>query len=171
MKTGKSILELEDKKDFVRLNLNESYYFLNEEILKELKNFDNLTISSYPEYKNLTELVAGYCNFKFNQILITNGAEQAIQLVIQTLFEKDDEVLLPAPTFPVYYSSLDLIGAKPKIVLYKEDENNFIFPFPEILNSINEKTKGILLCNPNNPLGCSIPENEITAILQKTKKL
>jgi histidinol-phosphate aminotransferase len=56
-------------------------------------------------------------------------------------------------------------------VLYTEENGRYIFPFQETLKSLKAGVKGLILCNPNNPLGNSIPKDEFIELLQKTKKL
>lgn len=157
-----------DRKNFIRLDLNESYHFLNDAIINDLKQFDHFTLSSYPEYAGLTTDIARYAQRGSGEVCLTSGSDQAIQMLLNLFFHKDDEVVVPAPTFFVYFSLLGLIGASPKVILHKDENGQFIFPFEETLNAITASSKGLLLCNPNNPLGSSIPENEMIALLEKT---
>jgi len=163
-------ISMGSKKDSIRLDRNESYFFLNKKILNEINKFDSSVISRYPDYTEIKKILGKHCGSKPENILLTNGAEQAIRLTIQTLFKKEDNILLPVPTFVAITSALQSIGIKPKTILYKEGSNKFVFPIAEVLPSINRKTKGIILCNPNNPLGSSITKEEILLILNKSKK-
>ncbi len=159
-----------NRKEFIWLDRNESYFFLNRRILNKIKKFDSSVISRYPRYGELKKILAKRYNSNPENILLTNGAEQAIRLFIQTFFKKGDKVLLPAPTFVVFTLALKSIGIKPNAIFYKELNNKFVFPTAEVLSAIDKKTKGILLCNPNNPLGSSITRKEIVSILKKARK-
>lgn len=159
-----------NRKDFVKLDLNESY-ILNDEILEEIRKIDYFTLSSYPEYGELVSELAGYANRSEEEICLTSGSDQAIQMLLNIFFKEGDQIIIPSPTFFVYFSILNLIEANPKTILYKEEGNKFLFPFKETLGTINSDSKGLLLCNPNNPLGASIPENELIELLEKTSSL
>jgi len=159
-----------NKNNFIKLDKNESYFFLDKKILNEINKFDSSIISRYPEYNEIKKLLASHCGLKQEKIILTNGADQAIWLIIQTFFKERDEVLLPVPTFIAITSALRFVDIKSKIIFYKEDGNKFVFPLTEVLFSINRKTKGIILCNPNNPLGSSITKKEISLILNRAKQ-
>jgi histidinol-phosphate aminotransferase len=88
-------------------------------------------------------------------------------MLLNLFFHKGDEVIVPAPTFFVYFSLLGLIGASAKVIPYKDENDRFTFPLKETLNAITSSSKGLLLCNPNNPLGSSIPEQEMIALVEK----
>ncbi len=173
----KSILEAKaykppiNRKDCVKLDLNENYAVLNEKILLKLKEFDKFTISSYPEYSDLIPLVAEYAGVADDYILLVNGSDQGIQLLIDLFFEKGDEVVIPSPVFFVYHHFLNINQALIKDILYIEENGEYKFPFRETLESLNGNVKGLILCNPNNPLGNSIPEEELKELLEKTKEL
>jgi histidinol-phosphate aminotransferase len=156
-----------DRKNFIRLDLNESYHFLSDAIINDLKQFDHFTLSSYPEYAALTAEVARYSGRSSEEVCLTSGSDQAIEMLLNLFFHKGDEVIVPAPTFFVYFSLLELIGASAKVILHKDEEDHFVFPFEETLNAITASSKGLLLCNPNNPLGSSIPEKEMTILVEK----
>lgn len=168
---AKAYLPPTDRKNFITLDLNESYHFLNDAIIDELKQFDHFTLSSYPEYAELTAEVARYSSRKTEEVCLTSGSDQAIQMLLNLFFHKGDEVVVPAPTFFVYFSLLELIGTSAKVVLHKDEEDRFTFPFEETLNAITTSSKGLLLCNPNNPLGTSLTEKEMTALLEKAHSL
>ena len=155
----------------LKLDLNESYHFLNDKIIEELKHFDRRTISTYPEYGPLTTEIAKYAGCRAEQIFLTNGSDQAIELLLRLFFKSGDEVAIPAPTFFVYFSILKLIGAKPKVLLYEAIGNTFKFPAEKTLKALTTKSKGLLLCNPSNPLGSLIAQEQIIRLLDKAKKL
>ena len=209
----KSILEAKaykppiNRKDYIRLDLNENYAVLNDNILRKLKDFDKFTISSYPEYQELIPLVAKYAGVSNDFISLVNGSDHAIQLLIDLFFEKGDAVVIPSPIFFVYHHFLNIKQALIKNILYIEENGKYKFPFEETLKSLNSNVnpvrsahgalnpvcansflsihprgktaeysasngvKGLILCNPNNPLGISIPEHELKELLRKTNEL
>jgi histidinol-phosphate aminotransferase len=152
---------------FIRLDLNEGHGFINKAILKELKNISEFTVTSYPEYENLNSVLAAYCGVHEDNICLTSGSDHAIQMLLNLFFTEGDRVVTPAPTFFVYFSTLKLVGVQPEVILYKKDSERFIFPLQETLAAITPTTKGLLLCNPNNPLGSSIPKDELIMLIKK----
>jgi len=173
----KSILEASlykppvDRKAFIKLDLNENYSVLNDKIMAKLKKFDTFTTSSYPEYQKLIPLVAKYAKVPESYVSLTNGSDHGIQLLLDLFFSKGDAVVIPSPIFFVYYHFLKIKEAIIKDVLYTEKDGRYIFPFKETYEALNNKTKGLVLCNPNNPLGSSIPKDEFIKLLDKTKRL
>ena len=159
------------REKFIKLDLNESYHFLDRTILAELKKFDVRTIGTYPAYDTLNRVLAKYTGRKREEICLTNGSDQAIQLLSALFFGPGDRVVVPSPTFFVYYSVLDLLRAKAVDIGYTAGQNGFNFPFEQTMAALTPKTKGLLLCNPNNPLGIPIPAAHIKALIVKTHAL
>ena len=160
-----------NRRDFVKLDLNENYSVLNQELLDKMRSFDIFTISSYPEYQELTPLVAKYAGVSEGYVSLTNGSDQGIQLLLDLFFEKGDVAVVPSPTFFVYYHFLKIKQVTIKDILYTEKNGQYKFPLAETLKALAANAKGLILCNPNNPLGSSIPENELIELLKKTDKL
>jgi len=102
-------------------------------------------------------------------IYIGNGVSELIVMSMQALLNNDDEVLIPAPDYPLWTASVALSGGKP--VHYKCDEENFWFPDIEDMESkITEKTKAIVLINPNNPTGAVYSKEVLLDILALARK-
>jgi alanine-synthesizing transaminase len=95
-----------------------------------------------------------------DEVILTSGASEAADLVLTALLEREDEVLLPAPGYPIYPAILSKLSAKPRY--YKLDGATGWQPSPdEIVSMIGPKVKAIVLINPNNPTG-SITRDPIT---------
>lgn len=159
------------RKDFIKLDLNESYHFLSGETLEELRQFDSFTLSSYPEYDTLLQMIADYTGVPTPSLFLVNGSDDGIRLFTRLFFHADDEVVIPAPVFLSYFAALELSGAHPIAVPYKEGAGAFIFPIEETLAALSPRTKGLLLCNPNNPLGSLIPDDDLVRLLERTAEL
>src|SRR4030042_6653785 len=83
----------------VKLDLNENMLGCSPKVLDALKNIDWENISCYPEYDLLIEKTAAHYHVKPEQILFTNGGDDAIRCAIDTYIMESDRVLLPVPTF------------------------------------------------------------------------
>ena len=98
-----------------------------------------------------------------DQVLITSGASEAADLLLTALLNENDEVLLPAPGYPIYPAILSKLGATARY--YHLDPANAWQPsLDEIASLVNDRTRALVLINPNNPTG-SIISDEITGQL------
>jgi alanine-synthesizing transaminase len=94
------------------------------------------------------------------EVLITSGASEAADLVLTALLNEDDEVLVPAPGYPIYPAILSKLGATARY--YQLDPANSWQPsIDEISSLVGNRTRAIVLINPNNPTG-SITSDEVT---------
>lgn len=98
-----------------------------------------------------------------DQVLITSGASEAADLLLTALLNENDEVLLPAPGYPIYPAILSKLGATARY--YQLDAPNGWQPsLNEIGALVNSRTRALVLINPNNPTG-SIVSDEIAGQL------
>lgn len=98
-------------------------------------------------------------------VLITAGASEAADLILTALLNPGDEVLLPAPGYPIYPAILSKLGALPSY--YKIDERRDWQPSAEeISRLINSRTRAIVLINPNNPTGSITPDRTTIELLE-----
>ena len=103
-----------------------------------------------------------------NDIFVTTGASEAIEVCLSALADKGDNVLTPAPGYPLYQAVL----AKLQVVengYYLNEDNGWQPDIDDIKSKINEKTRAIVLINPNNPTG-SVCTNEIMLELIRLAK-
>ena len=106
----------------------------------------------------------GILNVNVDDIYIGNGVSELIVMAMQALLNNDDEVLIPAPDYPLWTASVALSGGKP--IHYRCDEDNDWFPnLDDMAAKINKKTKAIVLINPNNPTGAVYSKEVLDGIL------
>jgi len=99
------------------------------------------------------------------QVLITSGASEAADLVLTALVNEGDEVLLPAPGYPIYPAILNKLAAIARY--YRLDSVNGWQPVIEEMNLlITSRTRALVLINPNNPTGSIIPDETTRQILE-----
>lgn len=115
----------------------------------------------------------GLHNLDVDNIYIGNGVSELIQMVTQALLNNDDEVLIPAPDYPLWTASVKLAGGNP--VHYLCDEEQDWFPdIDDIKSKITSKTKALVLINPNNPTGAVYSDallEELISIAREHKLL
>ena len=98
------------------------------------------------------EVIPDFPNFDVDDVFLGNGVSELITMTMQALLNDGDEVLIPAPDYPLWTAATSLSGGKP--VHYLCDEENEWNPsIEDIRSKITEKTKAIVVINPNNPTG------------------
>ena len=110
-------------------------------------------------------------NFKpdLNQILITPGANSILYFAIKCIVNKGDEVIVPDPGFPTYFSAIKACGANAVSVPLFE-ENNFRLNPDDLEKVITSKTRLIIINSPSNPTGSVMLASEIEAVYKIAKK-
>lgn len=102
-------------------------------------------------------------------VLITNGGSEAIEIGLTSLLNPDDNVLTPNPGYPLYEAIINKLGAKEN--QYELDEENDWQPnISDIESKINDKTKGIVIINPNNPTGSICHKDTLVQIIELARK-
>jgi alanine-synthesizing transaminase len=101
---------------------------------------------------------------EIGDIFMGNGVSELIVMAMQALLNNDDEFLIPSPDYPLWTAAVKLTGARP--VHYVCDEQSDWTPdIEDIRDKITDKTRGILLINPNNPTGAAYPEEIVKQIV------
>jgi alanine-synthesizing transaminase len=98
-------------------------------------------------------------------IYIGNGASELILLGMNALLDDGDEVLVPAPDYPLWTAAVSLSGGRPVHYLCDED-NGWLPDLDDIRRKITPQTKALVVINPNNPTGAVYPEDMLLALLQ-----
>jgi len=112
-----------------------------------------------------------YCQIKkipnvtINDIYTGNGVSELINMVTQGLLDNGDEILVPSPDYPLWTGCVSLAGGTP--VHYICDEQSEWYPdIEDIKSKITDKTKAIVLINPNNPTGAVYPKELLLEIVE-----
>lgn len=148
----------------LKLDMNENAIGPSPKVLEALKNVSYKDIKYYPAYGEIINKLAEVHNINSEMIQPTNGADEALNYVLNTFIEPNDTVLTVTPSFAMPKIYANTIGCTYQEINYKE---KFIFPISEILESITEKTKLIIVTSPNNPTGEAISEENILKIMEK----
>ena len=141
---------------------------VKEALINAVKNGNNFYSSSegLPE---LREEIAKKENAKglsisADDILITNGVSEGLDMVISSIVEEGDEVLLPGPYYPPYASYVRLHGGIP--IEFAVDLNNSTPDIEDIKSKITSKTVAICLISPNNPTGVVFNESSLKQLVE-----
>ncbi len=150
------------------LDFNERTVPVSKKVLKALRGYLNGNqFQLYPEYDNFYEKVASYAGVKKDQVMITNGSDQGMDLIFRTFTEKGNKVVIPSPSFAMFYQCAQIAGNKIIAPLYNK---NGSFPTWKVLQSIKKGVKLIVICNPNNPTGTDVKLGDIEKIVKKAFK-
>ncbi|MGB5277832.1 MAG: pyridoxal phosphate-dependent aminotransferase, partial [Gammaproteobacteria bacterium] len=119
-------------------------------------------VMQYCQQKNLP-------NVEIDDIYLGNGVSELIVMAMQALLNNGDEMLIPAPDYPLWTASVSLSGGKP--VHYLCDEQSDWYPdLEDMENKITDRTRGIVIINPNNPTGSLYPQDILEAIIELARQ-
>jgi alanine-synthesizing transaminase len=108
-------------------------------------------------------------NVEIEDIFLGNGASELIVMAMQALLNNGDEILVPAPDYPLWTAAVNLAGGKARHYLC--DEQSDWFPdIADIKSKITDKTRGIVVINPNNPTGSVYSKAVLEEIVQLARE-
>lgn len=115
-------------------------------------------IMQYAQLKNIP-------NVSISEIYTGNGVSELINLCMQALLDNGDEILIPSPDYPLWTATATLSGGK--VVHYICDEQSEWYPdIEDIKKKVTDKTKAIVIINPNNPTGALYPKEILESIVE-----
>ncbi|MDX6350076.1 MAG: alanine-synthesizing transaminase [Streptomyces sp.] len=104
-----------------------------------------------------------------DDVFLGNGVSELVQMAVQALIDDGDEVLIPAPDFPLWTAVTHLAGGK--AVHYVCDESADWFPdLDDIASKITDRTKAMVIINPNNPTGAVYPRELLDGMLDLARR-
>lgn len=119
-------------------------------------------------WKTREAVAKSYHHTDPNEVVITNGAQEALYATMKALLKPGDEILLPDPGYSGYATLATMIGAIPKF--YELDEHrNFALCNEKLFSLISPKTKAVLVTSPGNPTGTALTELELNTIANLCK--
>lgn len=151
--------------DKLRLDFNENTVGCSPKVLDALKAYltaDHLSI--YPEYIEAIADLASYFRVTQNEFTMTNGTDEAIQLLVNTFVDDGDDVLLLRPSYAMYRFYAEVAGASVREIEYRNPD--LAFPVEKFLDALRPETKAVLIANPNNPTGTGVSLDDIRLILE-----
>lgn len=169
LKPRAAILALEpyispiSSRDGLSLDLNENLAGCSPRVLARLGKITASDISRYPQREIGERLVAGFLGMAPEQVLLTNGADEALTLLFAAYLSENAEIILADPTFVMYPMLAQAFGAK---LVRVPPDANFSLPTAVILAGISPRTRVIAIANPNNPTGTAAPLAELLRIAQ-----
>ncbi|MBI3933103.1 MAG: histidinol-phosphate transaminase [Acidobacteria bacterium] len=147
----------------MRLDFNENTAGCSPRALKRLRGLHGDTLAVYPEYEAALPQLARHFRVSATELTLTNGTDEAIQLVVNTYINSGDRVLVPRPTYAMYRFYAQIMGAE---VVEVDYPTNLSFPENELLRNLDSRTRAVFIANPNNPTGSSASPSQLRALLR-----
>lgn len=155
-------------KEYLLLDFNEMTIKPSPKVREALTKYINAgSLQTYPGYGDLDLKVAHYSGVNSSEVMVTNGSDQAIDIIMRAFLGNKDRVIIPTPTFAMFYQSAHIQGAEILEPLYRK--NDLSFPFEETLSLIDKSVKLLVICNPNNPTGTSVSRQKMLQLLEKAQ--
>ncbi len=155
-------LEGRDPKRHLLLDFNERSVPVSEPIKQALINYINDDrMQMYPSYGDIVQRIADYTGVLAEQVMITNGSDQGIDLIIRAACREGDEAIIPGPSFAMYKQVALVENLS---IVEPQYTRELGFPTAEVLAAVNERTRLICIANPNNPSGTVAAREDIVTI-------
>jgi histidinol-phosphate aminotransferase len=147
----------------IKLNANENLYGCSPKVLEAIARYRDFHLSPDPTQMELRQLCADYIGVGPEHVIAGNGSDELIYLITHTFVDPGDEVIQFIPGFPPYAIRTQMCGGIPVNVLR---DDNFAIDIASVKSAITEKTKLVVIINPNNPTGTETPRQGIIEILE-----
>lgn len=151
-------------RDALRLDFNENTVACSPKVREVLGRISAGDLTRYPEREPVEGVVAEHLGVAPEQLVLTNGVDEAIHVLFETFLESDDEVLLPVPTYTMYEIYASATDAR---VVTVQAGSDLQFPFERLMSAITSRTKIIAIANPNSPSGSITTRDQIIEIARR----
>ena len=151
----------------LRLDFNENTVGCSPAVLRALSRMTGEQMAMYPEYQATTRRLARFFRVRPDEILLTNGIDDALHLISDTFIERGDSVLLAEPTFDMYRFFAELAGARVIALRYDEEMR---FPIAGVLRELRRSPRVLYIANPSNPTGTLVQPAALRRILRAASR-
>ena len=149
-------------RDALRLDFNENTFAPSPRVLERVHAITAEGLTKYPERSGVEAIVAKKFGFAPDQVLLTNGVDEAIHLVCVAFLDAGDEALICTPGFFMYDVSMEMMS--PGGVRRIQSDETLAFPFERMLAAITPRTRLIMVASPNNPTGAVVSRDQLLAL-------
>ncbi len=157
---------------FIKMDANESPFNIKDGVkAKIMDRIEKLDFMYYPDCNSdiLRASMAEYVGVPMENIVVGNGSDEMIHVLLNTFVEMDDVVLSHNPTFTMYGLNTKVLGGQ---YMEIEAEEEFAIDIDKLIKKANEdNAKVVILCNPNNPTGKTTPKSDIMRLLDETDSI
>ncbi len=153
----------EGRSDKLRLDFNENTTGCSRAVRRALSKLTCKQLAMYPEYQAPTRRIARYFGVRAEELLLTNGGDDALRVFFDTFVESGSSILICEPTFPMYRYYGEIYGARISVLHYG---NEMEFPLDGVIAALRKKPRVLFIANPNNPTGTLVQKEEVRKILK-----
>jgi histidinol-phosphate aminotransferase len=153
----------EGRADKLRLDFNENTAGCSPAVRRALAKLTPKLLSMYPEYERGTRRLARHFQVAPEELLLTNGGDDALRLFFDAFVDAGSSVVVCEPTFPMYRYWGEVAGAKIEVERYGAAME---FPLDGVVRALASHPRALFICNPNNPTGTLLQKNTIETILK-----
>jgi histidinol-phosphate aminotransferase len=153
----------EGRSDKLRLDFNENTTGCSPAVRRALAKLTAKQLAMYPEYQAPTQRIARHLGVRPEELLLTNGGDDALRVFFDTFVESGSSILICEPTFPMYRYYAEIYGARISMLRYGREME---FPLEGVIAALRKKPRVLFIANPNNPTGTLLQEEELRRILK-----
>ena len=150
----------------IRLDFNENTAGCGPAVLDALSKITPQQFAMYPEYQIPTARIARYLGVRPEELLLTNGGDDALRVFFDTFVEPCTHILICEPTFPMYRYYAEIAGARIETCRYDAQQR---FPLNDVLAALRKNPRVFFLANPNNPTGTLVEPAALRKILNAAR--
>ena len=147
----------------VKLDANENPYGPSPRVLKAIAESEALHAYPDAEQRTLRAALAEYAGLAPENIIVGNGSDEVLDMIVRLLLEPGDKVLSCVPTFGMYKFLTDVAGGQ---LIELDRTLDYRIDLDAIRAATDERTKLIFLASPNNPTGNSVPREQVIELLE-----
>ena len=157
------IFDQNERKDYLRLDLNENPSGLPQEFIKEvLRSVDSRFVGQYPETLHFSEVLAKFLGTDISHLCLVNGSAEGIRYIIQAFTSPNGKVVGVVPSYFMFQVYAEMYGRTFVKVPYNDD---LTMDVNRIIGALTTDTQLLILLNPNNPMGNVYSEEEFERIM------
>ena len=135
--------------------------------LKEVgSKLHRMDVNLYPDtsYSSLRETLSEYTGFDVDRFVVTNGADEGLDIIAKTFLDAGDEAIISYPTYSYFRIVTEIMGGR---AVFVDRVDGFRDNADGILERVGERTRLIFLCSPNNPTGNTAEVEDVRRILEE----
>lgn len=162
------IFDQNERKDYLRLDLNENPGGLPEEFISSvLKDITPQFVAQYPETLHFTEVLAEYLGTDISHLCLVNGSAEGIRYIIQAFTSPNGRIVGVVPSYFMFQVYSEMYGRSFVKVPYNED---LTMDVDNIIAEMTDDTQLLILLNPNNPMGNVYTDEEFELIMKAARE-
>jgi histidinol-phosphate aminotransferase len=164
---GSAHTPIEGRAGKLRLDFNENTVGCSPRVRAALARVTREQVATYPEYEVMRRRLARFFRVAPEELLLANGADDALRLIADAFLEPRARVLVVDPTFPMYHFYGALAGARLVRLRYDAEMR---FPLDGVIRALRSSPRVFFLANPNNPTGTQVTAPQLRAVLAAAKR-